>query len=102
MTLQEGGNQVPALGINQEGGTLVTIKQQQAFKVLKDGRFQTVVTEPTVKTVSSLDEAIKTVYVTFAEAEKVESHYAVISINGRFHKTIKIGSDLDGFRAATG
>lgn len=79
---------------------MVTIKQQQAYKVLKDGRFQTVVKEPTVKTVASLDEAIKTVYVTYADSS-AESHYAVLSVNGKFLKTIKIGSDLDGFKAVS-
>lgn len=74
---------------------MFTVKQQSIVNTVVEHRFKQVVTEPTVHSVGSYDDAIKLVYATFADSE-ASKHYATISNGGKFVRSVSLG--FDGFK----
>ncbi len=74
---------------------MFTVKQQSIVSTIVGHRFKQIVTPVSTNCVDNYDDAVKLVYATFADND-ASKHYATISHNGRFVRSVPLG--FDGFK----
>lgn len=74
---------------------MFTVKQQSIINTIVEHRFKQIVTPVSTNAVGTYDDAVKLVYATFADSD-ASKHYATISHDGKFVRSIPLG--FDGFK----